>query len=176
MEKPNILRSEIVYRGYFDVQQDLLERADGQTLPYSHFNLPNDAVVVLAQTPDGRFILNREYRHATKNYILGCPGGTIDLQESPLEGGRRELFEESGYASQHISLLGAAYPLPSLCSQKIYYIWAQNAHFQGPPPREPFEFIHTELKTEQEIRDEIAAGEIIDGLLLTALSLRRLKS
>ena len=172
MEKPNILTSEIVYRGFFDVQQDLLERADRKKLPYTHFVLPNDAAVILAETSDGRLILNREYRHPTTRYILGCPGGTLNPEEDPLEGGRRELFEESGYISDDISLLGIAYPFPSLCNQKIYYVLAKNARFQGPPPLEPFEYIHTELKTEKEIQAAISAGEIVDGLLLTALSFR----
>ena len=59
--------------------------------------------------------------------------------------------------------------------QKIYFLWAKNAYLKGSQSLDPFEFIHPELKTEKELRQELASGAIIDGLLLTALSFRRLK-
>ncbi|MDE3046334.1 MAG: NUDIX hydrolase [Verrucomicrobiota bacterium] len=175
MEKPTLLTSELVFRGFFDVQQDLLQRENGHKHSYLHFVLPLDAAVVLAETPDGQLVLNREYRHATGKYLLGCPGGTLNPNEDPLTGGTRELLEETGYTSDDITLLGCAYPFPALCNQKIYYLSAKNAYLKAAPHRDPFELIDIELKTEKQLRKEIAEGAIVDGLLLTALFLKKLK-
>ncbi len=175
MEKPKILKSETILKGYFDVQRDLIERADGKQLPYSHCVLPTHAAVVIGETSDGRFILNREYRHPTRQYILGCPGGSLHEGEDPVVGGLREFSEESGYSSDSIELIGVSYAMPAICNQKIYFLWAKNAYLKGSQSLDPFEFIHPELKTEKELRQELASGAIIDGLLLTALSFRRLK-
>jgi len=172
VEKPKILTTEILFNGYFNVQQDLIERADGRKLPYSHCVLPSDAAVVIGETPNGQFVLNREYRHPTGSYLIGCAGGSLKEGEDPILGGLREFHEETGYWSDELILLGTVYPMPSICSQKIYFLWARNAYPKGPQELDPFEYIQTELKTEKELQAEPG---ILDGLLLTALSLRRWK-
>ncbi len=175
MEKPKILNSEIPFTGYFNVQRDRIQRADGKEVFYSYGVLPTDATVIIGETEDGRVVLNREYRHPTGTYLLGCPGGSLLKGEDPLKGGLREFHEESGYWSDSIELLGIAYPLAPICSQKIYFLWAKNAYLKGSQLLDPFEYIHTELKTEKELQLELNSGAVLDGLLLTALSFRRLK-
>jgi ADP-ribose pyrophosphatase len=175
MEKPKILSSKTLFKGFFDVQQDLIQRADGKELPYSHCVLPTDAAVVIGETSDGHFILNREYRHPTGEYILGCPGGGLHEKEDPILGGLREFHEESGYWSDSMELLGISYPLAAICNQKIYFLWAKNAYLKGEQALDLFEYIHTELKTEEELDRELRSGSVLDGLLLTALTFRRLR-
>jgi ADP-ribose pyrophosphatase len=170
MEKPRLLTTETVFKGYFHVLKDQLQRTDGEELSYTHFRLPNDAAVILAETLEGTFVLNKEYRHPTRDFLLGCPGGTLEPGETPLEGAIRELNEESGYTSDELHLLGCSYPLPSLCNQKIYFVLAKNAYpLKERPKKDPFEFITTELKTEKELRELIQKGVLLDSLLLTAL-------
>lgn len=175
MEKPKILTTECLLNGFFDVYQDMLEKSDGKKIYYSHCVLPSDAVVILAETKEGKLVLNREYRHPTKSYLLGLPGGTLNPNEDPIEGGQRELLEETGYFSDKIEMLGVSYPLPAICNQKIYFLWAKNSILKSEPQREAFELIHLELQTEEEIQKNISSKMIFDGLLLTALSFRRWK-
>ena len=175
MEKPKVLNSKILFKGYFEIQQDTIQRADGKEAPYSHCILPGDAAVVIGETSDGQFILNREYRHPTRHYVLGCPGGSLHEGEDPLVGGLREFYEESGYWSDSIELIGVSYALPAICGQKTYYLWAKNAHLKGGQSLDPFEYIRTELMTEAKLQEELRSGVILDGILLTALSFRRLK-
>lgn len=177
MEKPKVLASETVFQGFFDVLTDQLQKGNSDRLSYTHFKLPNDAAVILAQTQEGHFVLNKEYRHPTGGFLLGCPGGTLEPQEAPLTGALRELEEETGYTSNEMRLLGCGYPLPSLCNQKIYFVLAKNACLvTAKPKRDPFEFITTELKTEQELRTLIAQGALLDALLLTALGYWKLSN
>lgn len=176
MTQPKIHSSRLLYSGFFDLRQDLLQRADGLIHPYACLILPTDATAVLAQDREGRWILNREYRHPIGGYILGCPGGRLEPGEDPLMGAQREFFEETGYWSDEFELLGFSYPFPGLCNQKIHYVSAKNAFLKGPQKLDPFEFIQTELLTDEQLKEKISAADArIDGILCTALWHRSLK-
>lgn len=167
--KPKVKKSKTVFSGFFGLQEDLLERADGLTHSYTKLTLPTHAVVVIAQDTEGRYILNREYRHPTGNHLLGPPGGRLEKGEDPILGGQREFHEETGYWSDEIQLLGCCYPFPGICDQQIFYLWAKNAVKKDAQKLDPFEFIEIELKTEEELCAEILQGGHVDGNLCTAL-------
>ncbi|HSX26504.1 MAG TPA: NUDIX hydrolase [Chlamydiales bacterium] len=167
--RPKILSSQLVYRGFFDLREDLLQHPNGQTLSYTSLVLSTNAAAVLAQDSQGRWILNREYRHPTKEVVLGCPGGRLEPNEDPIPGGQRELFEETGYWSDDIVLIGCCYPFPAVCDQKIYFLWAKNAVKKAAQNLDPLEFIETEVKTDAELRKAIRAGTNVDAVLCAAL-------
>jgi ADP-ribose pyrophosphatase len=168
---PEVKTSEIVHKGYFNVRVDLLQLPHGPKLSYSVIEIGAHAAVILARTKEGKFVINKEYRHPPCKWLLSCPGGRIDTGESPLEAGRRELLEETGYGGGTFTLAGTAYSLPALTEQLIHYVYVENAELLQPPALEPFELIRTELKTEQELMVEIASGSPVDGILCTALLL-----
>jgi ADP-ribose pyrophosphatase len=168
---PEVKTSEIVHKGYFNVRVDLLQLPHGPKLSYSVLEIGAHAAVILARTKEGKFVINREYRHPPGKWLLSCPGGRIDTGESPIEAARRELLEETGYGVGTFTPAGTAFPLPALTEQMIHYIYVENAEFIQPPTPEPFELIHTELKTEQELMAEITSGSPVDGILCTALML-----
>lgn len=169
MKAPKIHASQIVYQGFYNLRKDSLVREDGERLDYTSLEIPWDAAVVLAEDLEGRLVLNREYRHPTGGFILGCPGGSLKEGENPVQGGARELLEETGYLSDQIELIGCCYPIPSVCNQKIYFLYAKNAHPSLDRKLDPFEFIETELKLEEDLRKEILSGAPVCGILCTAL-------
>ncbi|MBI2810080.1 MAG: NUDIX hydrolase [Candidatus Melainabacteria bacterium] len=168
---PDITNSEIVYKGYFDVQIDHLKLPHGPTLLYSVLKIGVNAVAVLARTKEGKFVINKEYRHPTGKWLLSCPGGRIDTGESPIEAAKRELIEETGYTGGTFKQLGAIHPFPAVSDQVIYYVLVEDAVFVQQPALETFELIHTELKTHKELLHEMKEGYPIDGILCTALFL-----
>lgn len=169
MKGPTVRSSQTVYSGYFDLRKDQLIRSDGETMDYTSLYLPWDAAIIIPEDQNGLLILSREYRHPTGQFILGFPGGGLEKGEDPQAGAKRELFEETGYWSDELRFLGCCYPLPSLCNQKIYFFHAKNATFKGNHHSDPFEFIETELKTEEALRREIQSGLLVDGILCSAL-------
>lgn len=171
MEKPRIQSSRTLCSGeFYTLHEDLLSRSSGEEgRPYVLLRLHSDAAVVIAQDETGRYILNREYRHPTGECVLGCAGGRMELNEDPVEAGRRELIEETGYVPEEVHLIGSCYPLPAVCNQKIYFIWAKNCKKLGPQSLDPLECIDVELKTEEELKKEISENKQIDGLLCIAL-------
>lgn len=61
------------------------------------------SVVVLAvdeSGPEPRVLLERQYRHAAKQFLWELPAGRIDEGERELAGAKRELLEETGYRAR----------------------------------------------------------------------------
>lgn len=170
MKKPTIYSSRVLLQGdFYKMHEDILGRSDGNRSPYVTLQLRHDAAVILAQDEEGRYILNREYRHPIQEHILGCPGGRLEPGEDPIGGGLRELAEETGYTTEEIVMMGSCYPFPGVCNQKIYFLWAQNCRKTHAQKLDPLEYIVTELKGEKELKQEIREQSRIDGLLCTAL-------
>ncbi|MBM3183930.1 MAG: NUDIX hydrolase [Chlamydiae bacterium] len=166
---PKVKSSRVLHKGFITLNEDLLEKDGGATQTLTTISHQSDSVVILAKDQMGRWILNREYRHSTKQFLLGCPGGTLEYGEGPIAGGQRELFEETGYFADDIILLGSSYSCPAISSQKTYHLFAQNAVKKATANLDPFEFIETELLDEVALKKIIQEGSPIDGVLLTAL-------
>ncbi len=171
---PEVLQSETVYKGYFEVREDLLKLPSGPKRVYSVLLTAPEAAVILAETEDGKLVINKEYRHPTGKWLYGCPGGTIDPGESPIEAAKRELLEETGYTAEEFHLIGSAYPFPASCTQRIHYILAKNAKKTHPTALEDFELIHVEVKSVALLNESMQEGALIDGILCTALYFRDL--
>lgn len=168
-----IKERKTVYQGYFDVLMDRLALPEGALMTYTHLDAKVHASAVLAKTREGQLVINKEYRHPTGLWLLGCPGGRIDPGESPLEAAHRELLEETGYGGGRATLLGEVFSLPAITGQIIYYVFIDGVHFTASPERDPFELIQTQLKTPEELMNEISSGHPVDGVLCTALFLAR---
>jgi ADP-ribose pyrophosphatase len=172
---PEVLQSEIRYQSYLTVREDLLKNQSGIIKPYSVALTPSDAAVVLAKTPEGLWILNKEYRHPTGQWLYGCPGGCIDPNESALEAAKRELLEETGYLADEYLLLGSFYPFPGVCSQKVHLVLAKNAKYSQEPRLDPFEYLQVQKMSPSELQEAILQGAPIDGTLAAALFFAMLK-
>lgn len=169
MKIPSTVSTKTVFSGFFDVSQDTILRSDGERFDYTYMVLGADAAVVVAQTTDGLYIMNREFRQPVGEWVLGCPGGRLEKGEDPIPGVQRELFEETGYWSDDIVLTGSCYPLPSLLKQKIYFLYAKNCVKKSVQHLDPFEFIKIELKSEEELQKEIKKGRHVDAIMCAAL-------
>jgi ADP-ribose pyrophosphatase len=127
------------------------------------------AVVILATTAEGAYVLTEEYRHPTGQILLSCPGGYVDPQEDPLEAAKRELKEETGFQANAFYKMGGAFPYAGLSAQKTFYIRATQAEICSTPRLEPSEIIQTRLFFPEEISQAIEKGAELDGTLCTAL-------
>lgn len=165
---PKVHSSRIVHEGFVALREDLLEREGGLIQPMNTF-VCSDAVTMLAQDNEGRWVLNREYRHSAGEILLGCPGGRLEAGEDPIAGGKREFLEETGYWVDDVIIIGCCYPFPGLCNQKIYHLFGKGAVRKDNPKLDPFEFIETELIEDADLRKRIGNGAAVDGILLTAL-------
>lgn len=118
-----ILHTSYLYPG---IRLDRCELPDGHTAEY-HLLEYADEVMVFALTKNREVVLIRQYRYGVQDAILELPGGSVDAGESPLEAAKRELMEETGYASDTFIEVGCASPNPAIYTSKIYSFLATNA-------------------------------------------------
>jgi ADP-ribose pyrophosphatase len=167
---PKVKNSQMIFEeSLIKIQRDELSSSEHSSYQYYSLIVKPFAVNILAQTVEGLYILTQEYRHPTKHFILGCPGGYIDNQETPLDAAKRELLEESGYITDHFEIIGTSYPCPGITGQKTYYIHALGARLVTRPQLEPSEIIQICLMSEESLKQRIQQGAEVDGNLCTAL-------
>lgn len=168
---PEIEESDLLFDEFIKIRRDSLILPNGVRYKYYSLVPPGSAVAVLAITLEGEYVLTQEYRHPIGKAILGTPGGYLDPKESPIEAGKRELLEETGFIAENYTLLGSFYPYPGISSQKLYAILAEGAKQQFKPQLEPAEIIVTLLKNSEETQALIKSGGAVDGILCSLLYL-----
>jgi ADP-ribose pyrophosphatase len=119
-----ILRSEIVYEGpVFGVRRDEVLEPGGVRATREVVTHPG-SVVVLPVLPDGRILLIRQYRHATRRYLWELVAGRIDSGESVRKAAARELMEETGYRAKRFRVFLDVFPTPGFLEERMHILLA----------------------------------------------------
>lgn len=66
----------------------------------------NPGVAVMPVLPDGRIVLNCNFRHATRTWEFELPRGIINPNETPEAAAQREALEETGMQVDYLEKLG----------------------------------------------------------------------
>jgi 8-oxo-dGTP pyrophosphatase MutT (NUDIX family) len=125
---------------------------------------------VVARTPDGRFVLVRQYRFGTQRVTTEVPGGVVERDEEPLAAARRELREESGYVAARWTELRPVAPNPAFLDNRCHHFLAEDARPTSAQELDPGEDIAVVTWSADEVRAAIARGELDHSLALTALA------
>ncbi len=75
---------------------------------------------VVAITKDQQVVLVKQYRHGVEDILLELPGGVVEDDETPMAGIKRELLEETGYATDQFIEVGSFYPNPANQTNTMY--------------------------------------------------------
>src|SRR5687768_10733957 len=67
---------------------------------------------IVALTKDNQVVLIRQYRHGVCDVFWEFPGGVVEEGEDLVQGVKRELLEETGYAASKLIQVGKLYPNP----------------------------------------------------------------
>lgn len=157
-----IERTEIFSGVALHVVKDSVLLPNGST-SVREICLHNGAVAVIPVLPDGRVIMERQFRYAHNRVVLEIPAGKLDsADEIPLEAAKRELREETGAMAEKITFLGEIAPSPALISEIIYLYMAEGISF-GERELDEDEFLDVEYIHIDKLYEMVMKGEITDG-------------
>ncbi|MCP5469222.1 MAG: NUDIX hydrolase [Chlamydiales bacterium] len=165
---PSVIETEVVNHAFFKIRKEVLHMQHQEDYNYYVLETRPFAVAIIATTPDGRFLINREYRHPSRTILLGAPGGSTDPDEEHEACAKRELLEETGYIAKRYEKLGQSYPYSGVCHQQTVFYRAYDAEKIASPNLDHAEFIETVLYTKEELQKAIKENPV-DGILLAGL-------
>lgn len=120
------------------------------------------AVMVIPVLDDGRLLVERQYRYPLQRVFVEFPAGKLDAGEDPLECGKRELLEETGYSASEWEYLGEFHPLISYSTEVIHFYIARGLT-KGRAKLDEGEFLEILPMSLDEIKAGILANQITDS-------------
>jgi ADP-ribose diphosphatase len=150
----------------FAIVEQELRLPSGRTVVRQVVKHPG-AIVIIPQLADGRLILSAQYRFAVGETLLEFPAGTLEPEETPLEGARHELIEETGYRADHWRALGIRYPSPGYCDE-TQYLFVANGLVPEHAAGDDDEILEAKGLTVQEVQRAMADGALVDAKSVAA--------
>lgn len=169
MQKPEVLRTEEVYRGRIFTVSLAAVRENETEYTREIIAHPGSAVIVPLFS-DNTVALVKQYRHPTQKYLLELPAGSLAPGENPETGARRELAEEIGVSAGKIEKLSEFYVSPGFLSEKMHVFLATDLQEVG-QKLEDDEFLTLERISLAAIPDLILRNEIEDAKTIIGLTL-----
>jgi len=164
------IASEDVFDGkLLYVKRDTVRLPDGKTATREYIAHPG-AVMIIPRLPDGKLLMERQFRYPLARVFIEFPAGKIDPGEDPATTAARELLEETGYTAERWSHIGTLHPLITYSTERIEIYTADALTFIG-AKLDAGEFIEILSATLEEALTWIDRGELTDvktmlGLLL----------
>jgi ADP-ribose pyrophosphatase len=157
-----------VWQGRFlDVRCDTVALPDGAQATREYIVHPG-AVMVLPLLPDGRLVMERQYRYPLGRTMLEFPAGKIDAGEAPWACAVRELAEETGYRARRWARAGVTHNAVAYSTEGIE-IWFARELTPGSARLDAGEFLEVVTHSAAELDAMCASGEITDAKTLIGL-------
>lgn len=87
----------VIKRPWLTARRDVVQLPNGEVNDEFYVLEYPDWINVIAITPDDHFVFVRQYRYALDLDSIELCAGVIEPNETPEEGARRELLEETGF-------------------------------------------------------------------------------
>ena len=170
----HLVESKVDGEAVFDgkllhVRRDTVRLPDG-TLATREYIVHPGAVLVVPVLPDGRLVVERQYRYPLGRVMVEFPAGKLDRGETPLDTARRELREETGYLAASWEWLGRVHPIVSYSTETIEFFVAKGLTHVG-AELDAGEFLDIARMSVATMLAAIDRGEITDAKTVAALLL-----
>ena len=172
-EAAEVVSSEIVYQGpLFRVTKDRIVEPSGKENVRNVIRHNGSAVILAIDSSrskkDPWIVMERQYRHAARQFLWELPAGKMEPGEDPLTGAQRELEEETGYRARKWKLLLEYWASPGFLGESMQLFLAEDLT-PGHASPEDDEDIELRLVKLSEVLKAIEKGEIHDGKTLTGI-------
>lgn len=159
--REDTLTSDVVYQGHFlKVHRDLVALPDGREAVREYVVHPG-AVMVVPLLPDGRLVMERQYRYPVRQTMIEFPAGKLDAGEGGLACAQRELIEETGYRAKRWAKAGVMHPVIGYATEVIE-VWFADELSAGDRRLDEGEFLDVFTATQQELEDWMRDGLLTD--------------
>lgn len=167
--KPEIISTEELYKGkIFDV---LLAKISENGVEYEREIVTHKgSAVIVPVFADNTIALVRQYRHPAQKYLLEIPAGSLEKDEDPETGARRELEEEIGVTAGKIEKLIEFYVSPGFLAEKMFVYLATDLT-ETAQNLESDELIEIERISFEQAFEMIKNNEIEDAKTMVGLIL-----
>lgn len=166
------LSSQIVYEGpVFRVRKHIVSTVDGGESVRDVVEHSGGAIMV-AVSPDGKVLMEKQYRKSLECEMLELPAGKADPGEDPETTASRELAEETGYIAGDVRHLVSFYPTCGY-SNEYLHIYICKDLTAGEKHLDRDECIDLKWFEADELVDLIMKGEIKDSKTIIGILFAR---
>ncbi len=166
--REDTLSSEVVFQGKFlSMKRDAVRLPDGRTATREYVVHPG-AVMVVPVLPDGRLVLERQFRYPVGQTMIEFPAGKLDAGEGGLACARRELWEETGYKARRWARAGVMHPVIGYATEVIE-IWFADGLTLHERHLDDGEFLDVFAATQQELEAGVQDGSLTDVKTIVGL-------
>lgn len=166
-----ILNSKYVLKDkWLSVRADTCQMPDGRIVePYYVLEYPT-WVNVVALTKSQEVVLVQQYRHGIQKTVLELPSGAMEAEDiSPLEAAKRELLEETGYASDNFLETGILSPNSANHTNITHCFLATDVEYVANSNLDITEQINVLLLPLSKVIELISNGGILQALHVCSL-------
>ena len=162
--------SESVFDGtLLHVRRDIVRLPDGSPATREYVVHPG-AVLIVPVLPDGRLVVERQYRYPVGKVFIEFPAGKLDPGESEIATAQRELAEETGYMATTWTRLGRIHSVVGYSDEAIDFFVAEGLTHVG-AKLDDGEFLEIVTMSLEAMLAALDRGEITDAKTVAALLL-----
>jgi ADP-ribose pyrophosphatase len=167
LEETRVDGAQVFDGALLNVHRDTVQLPSGASAIREYIVHPG-AVLIVPVLPDGRLVVERQFRYPLHRVVIEFPAGKLDAGESPLATAQRELTEETGYVAARWTHLGLIHPTVSYSTEAIEFFIAEDLTHVG-QQLDDGEFLDVAEMTVAELLAALDHGELTDAKTVAAL-------
>ena len=118
--------------------------------------------MIVAALPDGRLVMERQFRYPVGRTMIEFPAGKLDPGEGGLACAQRELLEETGYRARRWAQAGVMHPVIGYATEFIE-VWLADDLIAGERHLDDGEFLDVFAASEGELSQWFRDGLLTDA-------------
>ncbi len=170
MNRWKTLKSEyIIKRPWLTARRDVVQLPNGEINDEFYVLEYPDWINVIAITPDDHFVFVRQYRYALDLDSVELCAGVIEPNETPEEGARRELLEETGFGGGEWKEFMTIGQNPSTCDNLTHCFIATGVEKIQDQHLDRTEDIDVVLLSREQVLEMLKSDTLKQALMLAPL-------